>query len=262
MNLIQVIFLGIIEGLTEFLPVSSTAHLIITSKILALKQTDFLKLFEVFIQSGAILAVLIMYFKYLIKNPKVISKILFSFIPTALVGFLFFKIIKNVFFESTLIIIGALFFVGILFIILEILIKKNVIKISKKITDMTYKHAFFIGFFQSFAIIPGVSRAGAVIVSMMFMKYKRSESAIFSFLLAVPTIIAASIYDIYKSYDILLQNATNIRMIVIGFLVSFITAYFSVRWFINYLQKNALTAFGIYRICLAIILLTTFILGL
>jgi len=262
MNIFHAIILGIVEGLTEFLPISSTAHLIITSKILQLKQTEFLKLFEVFIQSGAILAVLIMYFKYLINNLRIINKIVVSFIPTALIGVLFFKVIKNVFFESFLIIAYSLLFIGIIFIILEFLINNKSVKIYKTISDMTYKHAFLIGFFQSFAIIPGVSRAGAVIVSMMFMKYKRDESAAYSFLLAIPTIIAASVLDLYKNYGIVFQSITNIQAIVIGFVVSFITAYFAVKWLISYLQKNTLIGFGIYRIALAIILFANIMLGL
>jgi undecaprenyl-diphosphatase len=262
MDIFHAIILGLVEGITEFLPISSTAHLIITSKFLQLKQTDFLKLFEVFIQSGAILAVLIMYFKYIVGNPKIINKILVSFIPTAVIGFVFFKIIKNVFFESTLLIILMLFFVGLLFIILEMLISGKHIKIYKKISNMTYWHAFLIGVFQSFAIIPGVSRAGAVIASMIFMNYKRSESAIYSFLLAVPTIIAASILDVYKNYGLVFESVTNVRIIVIGFIVSFITAYFAVKWFISYLQKNSLIGFGIYRISLAIILFIIMFLGL
>jgi undecaprenyl-diphosphatase len=262
MNIFHAIVLGIVEGLTEFLPISSTAHLIITSKFLNLVQTDFLKLFEVFIQSGAILAILIMYFKYILKNKKIINVLLISFIPTALIGLLFYKIIKDVFFESTQIIIVTLSIVGILFITVEILIKRNLIKIDKKISDMNYFHAFIIGFFQSFAIIPGVSRAGAVIVSMMFMKYKRSESAIYSFLLAIPTIIAASILDLYKNYKIAFQSVTNIQMIVIGFIVSFVTAYLAVKWFISYVQKNSLIGFGIYRIALAIILIISSYMGL
>lgn len=148
MNIFHAIVLGIVEGLTEFLPISSTAHLIITSKFLNLVQTDFLKLFEVFIQSGAILAILIMYFKYILKNKKIINVLLISFIPTALIGLLFYKIIKDVFFESTQIIIVTLSIVGILFITVEILIKRNLIKIDKKISDMNYFHAFIIGFFS------------------------------------------------------------------------------------------------------------------
>jgi len=259
MTLLHTIILGVVEGITEFLPISSTAHLIITSKILQLKQTEFLKLFEVFIQSGAILSVVFLYFNYLLKNKKVILKLFVSFLPTALIGYLFFNIIKDVFFESLWILTIAFFVVGLLFLLIENKIKKGKLNLKNKISDISYKHAFLIGLFQSFAVIPGVSRAGAVIISMLVMGYKRDESAIYSFLLAVPTIAAASIFDLYKNLNVLSSNVTNIQMLIIGFVVSFISAYFSVKWLIEYLKKNSLLIFGIYRIALAIILVLFFI---
>ncbi|MFH1827268.1 MAG: undecaprenyl-diphosphate phosphatase [bacterium] len=259
MSIFQVFILGIVEGITEFLPISSTAHLIITSKILQLQQSEFLKLFEVVIQSGAILAVVFMYFSYLLKHVKLWAKLIVSFIPTAIIGFLFFTIIKGVFFDSTLIIASALLLVGLLFIFIEGEIKKGKINLKRKISELSYKDAFLIGFFQSFAIVPGISRAGAVILSMMILGYKRDESATYSFLLAIPTILAASIFDLYKNFGVLSTNVTNFQKIVIGFIVSFIFAYISVKWLILYLQKNSLVVFGVYRIMLAIILLLFFI---
>lgn len=254
MNFIQVFILGFVEGITEFLPISSTAHLIITSKILQLQQTNFLKLFEVFIQSGAILSVLFLYFKYLLKNKDVWLKLFISFIPTAIIGYLFINIIKDVFFESMWILISAIFIVGLIFIFLENKIKKGALSLKNKISDISYFHAFLIGLFQALAIIPGISRAGAVIVVMLFLGYKRDESAIYSFLLAVPTIAAASVFDLYKNVGILTSSVINIQMIIIGFVVSFISAYFSVKWLIEYLKTHSLFVFGIYRIALAIIL--------
>ena len=259
MTSLQTIFLGLVEGITEFLPISSTAHLIITSKILQLQQTEFLKLFEVFIQSGAILSVVFLYFNYLLKNKIVLLKLLVSFIPTALIGFFFFNIIKGFFFDSLSIIAAALFIVGLLFIFVENKIKNRSLKLNKNISDISYMQAFLIGFFQAFAIVPGVSRAGAVILSMMILGYKRDESATYSFLLAVPTIGAASLFDLYKSISTLSTSVTNIQMIVIGFIVSFISAYFSVKWLISYLKKNSLSPFGYYRIALAIILVLIFL---
>ena len=258
MNYIQTIVLGIVEGITEFLPISSTAHLIITSKILQLQQTQFLKLFEVFIQSGAILSVFFLYFKYLLKNKDVWLKLFISFIPTAIIGFIFIDLIKNVFFESMWILISAIFIVGLIFIILEYQIKKGRLNLKNNISDISYFHAFLIGLFQALAIIPGVSRAGAVIVVMLLLGYKRDESAIYSFLLALPTIGAASLFDLYKNVGILSSNITNIQLLIIGFIVSFISAYFSVKWLIEYLKTHSLYVFGIYRIALAIILVLIF----
>ena len=254
MNIIQTIILGIVEGITEFLPISSTAHLIITSKILQLQQSQFLKLFEVFIQSGAILSVLFLYFKYLFKNKDVWIKLFISFIPTAIIGFIFIDLIKNDFFESMWILISAIFIVGLIFIFLENKIKKGRLNLKNKISDISYSHAFLIGAVQALAIIPGVSRAGAVIVVMLILGYKRDESAIYSFLLALPTIGAASLFDLYKNIGTLSSSITNIQMLIIGFIVSFVSAYFSVKWLIEYLKTHSLFVFGIYRIALAIIL--------
>ena len=138
------------------------------------------------------------------------------------------------------------------------LIQKKKLTLKKSLTDLSYQDAFFAGLIQSFAIIPGVSRAGAVIVGMMFMKYKRSEGAVYSYLLAVPTIIGASILDLVKTDYSLLTNQ-NIMIVGTGFLVSFFSALMFIKWFIKYLQSNSLTLFGLYRIILAIIVFSAFI---
>jgi len=255
MNLSKTIVLGIVEGITEFLPISSTAHLIIFSKLLNIPQTDFQKLFEVFIQSGAILAVLFLYFNELKGNFNILKTLFFSFLPTALVGFFLYKIIKNVFFESLNLITFFLFFIGVLFVIVEILVNKKKIILKKRIGEIDIFQAVIIGIAQSFSIVPGVSRAGAVILSMIILGYKRDESAKYSFLLSIPTIFMASFYDLYKTKDILLTNINQITILMIGFFTSFIFALISVKWLIGFLKKNSLIVFGIYRILLAIILL-------
>ncbi|OGK16911.1 hypothetical protein A3H80_02565 [Candidatus Roizmanbacteria bacterium RIFCSPLOWO2_02_FULL_37_19] len=258
MTIIEVMILGLVEGATEFLPISSTAHLIITSSFLRLPQSEFISFFEVFIQSGAILAVIFLYFDYIRKHQDLIPKVLISFVPTAIIGFFMREIIKTVFFQSMTIIASSLFIVGILFIVIEMLIQKKKLTLKKSLTDLSYQDAFFAGLIQSFAIIPGVSRAGAVIVGMMFMKYKRSEGAVYSYLLAVPTIIGASILDLVKTDYSLLTNQ-NIMIVGTGFLVSFFSALMFIKWFIKYLQSNSLTLFGLYRIILAIIVFSAFI---
>lgn len=256
MNILHSIILGVIEGLTEFLPVSSTAHLIIVSKILGLRQTEFIKLFEIFIQSGAILAVVLIYFKEIIKNKDWMKKIIVSFLPTAIIGFLLYKVIKNIFFETNSLIIGAMFIVGVIFLLIEYLIKKENLKLNKTINHLTISHSLIIGLGQSLAVLPGVSRAGSVMITMMLMGYKREDSAKYSFLLAVPTILSAGLYDLYKSREILDQSINYLPQLAIGFLVSFVTAYIVIKWFIGFLQKNSLVIFGIYRIILSLILLT------
>ncbi|MFH0979530.1 MAG: undecaprenyl-diphosphate phosphatase [Candidatus Roizmanbacteria bacterium] len=254
MNLINTLILGIVEGITEFLPISSTAHLIITSKLLNISQTEFQKFFEVFIQSGAILAVIFIYIQYIRRNPEVIKNVLISFIPTAIVGFFLHKIIKTVFFESFYLIIGSLFFVGLLFIVFEYLVKGKKIILKKSINQLTIFDAVVVGVVQSLAVVPGVSRAGAVMLGMMVFGYKRGESAVYSFLLAVPTILAAGFFDLYQSRKIIFSSFDNIWILIFGFLISFIFAYISIKWLINYLKKNSLMIFGIYRIIIALLL--------
>lgn len=255
MNVVQAIILGVVEGATEFLPVSSTFHLIFTSKLLGLPQSDFIKLFEVFIQAGAILSVFFLYFRDIWSNRELMKKIIISFIPTAVVGFIFYKIIKNIFFESDFLMLGVFGGLGILFIGFEYLVKNDKIKLAKKINDLSGLQAFIVGLVQALAILPGVSRAGAVMLGMMFLRYKRDEAAKYSFMLAIPTIFAASFFDLYKMRDVAFAYSNNFLVLIIGFSSAFISSYFIVRWFIGFLKSNTLVPFGLYRIILAIILL-------
>lgn len=256
MNHLQVIILGFIEGLTEFLPVSSTAHLIITSYILGIKQTPFVTLFEVFIQSGAILAVLPLFFKSAKKNKRLFYILLSSFIPTAIIGLALHKIIKTIFFSSNILISFSLIIIGLVFILSEkFIFNKNII-LKKEINNLDIKQAVLIGLAQSLAIIPGVSRAGIVMLSMMFLGYKRSESAKYSFLLAIPTILSASLFDLIKTNPSTVFTEQNgLFIIILGLITAFISAWIVVSWFIKYLQKNSLTPFGIYRIIIGILFL-------
>jgi undecaprenyl-diphosphatase len=260
MNIIQAIILGIVEGITEFLPVSSTFHLIWTSTFLNLEQTDFVKLFEVFIQGGAIFAVIFLYFKEIITNRQLFIKLVLSFIPTAVVGFVLYKIIKDVFFERMDVITIVFFIVGAIFLIVEYFIQKGALKIDKNIDKLSYKQAIGVGLIQSLAVVPGVSRAGAVILGMMFLGYKRNESAKYSFMLSIPTILAASVYDLYKMRTVAFESADKFSLLLIGFIVAFASAYIVVRWLIKYLQNNSLVLFGWYRILACIILLVVLVL--
>ncbi len=251
MNMLNAIILGLVEGVTEFLPISSTAHLIITSKLLNIPATEFQKFFEVFIQSGAILAVVFVYWKVILKNRNLTINIILSFIPTAIVGLLLHKIIKNIFFESFTLITVSLFAIGLFFIIFESLLKKKIIKTDKKIIQITILQALLIGVGQSLAIVPGVSRAGAVILTMMIMGFNREESALYSFVLAVPTLLAASAFDFIKTDPQLIFSGSNPLFLFIGLITSFFSALLAIKWFIKFLQKNSLAYFGVYRIILA-----------
>lgn len=248
MNIFQTIILGMIEGLTEFLPVSSTFHLIFAAKILQVPDSEFIQLFEVFIQSGAILAVLLLYFKTLWYDKQLFKKVLISFLPTAIIGLILHKIIKTVFFETNWLMLAVFFGMAGVFFILEHFISQKKLLLSRSLKQLSYFDAVLIGFIQSLAVIPGVSRAGSVLVGMMMMKYKREESAKYSFLLSIPTIFAASALDAYKMRGVLFNNFDYISTLMIGFVTAFITAFFVVQWLIGFLQKNSLISFAWYRI--------------
>ncbi len=260
MNIIQTILLGVIEGITEFLPISSTFHLIWANILFGIEQTDFVKLFTVVIQAGAILAVVLLYWKDLLTNRDMMLKIAATFLPTAIIGYVLYSIIKGVFFESIGFTTTVFIIVGFIFLLIEQLVSKKKVILEKSIKSLTLKDAVIIGFVQALAVVPGVSRAGSVIIGMMMLKYKREESAKYSFLVSVPTILGASLFDLYQMQEVLYSNMNAVFILVLGTVVAFASAYFGVKWFIEYLQRNSLSLFGWYRIVVGIILL--FILGM
>jgi len=245
MNVWQALILGVVEGGTEYLPISSTFHLIWTGKILAIPQTEYLKTFEIFIQSGAIAAVFFLYLKTLISDRKLMTRVLISFIPTAVVGLVLYKIIKGYFFENNLLQLVVFLAVGILFILYERLAdhKANI----RELPSLTAKQAALIGLAQALAVIPGVSRAGAVIMGMMLMRFRRDEAAKYSFLLAVPTIFAAAGLDLIKSRTIIFDNGGG-WLLTLGFISAFISALVFIKWLIRYLERHSLEIFGWYRV--------------
>lgn len=256
MNPIQAIILGIVEGLTEFLPISSTFHLLFANQIMGMPLTDFAKFFDVFIQSAAILSVVVLFGKEWLTDWDFLKKVAVSFIPTAIVGLVLHKVIKDVFFDSNLLMISAFLIVGILFVVVEALVKKGTLKTEKKHTSLTYTEAVLIGVFQALAVVPGVSRAGAVIVGMMVLGYRRDEAAKYSFSLAVPTILAASALDLIKMRSTIsgLETA-NLLPLLIGSVAAFISAFFIVKWFIQFLKHRSLNVFGGYRLIVGALLL-------
>lgn len=255
MSIINTIILGIVEGITEFLPISSTFHLIRASEILGIQETPFLDVFNVFIQSGAIFAVIFLYWKDILFNRKLFTKLILSFIPTAIFGLVFYDVIKSVFFKSDLPTILVFIIIGVLFLIIEKLIDKKKITLSLSISQISYKTAILIGIFQACAIFPGVSRSGAVMLGMMILGFKRYDAAKYSFMLSIPTIFAASFFDLFEMRNIIFSSSSNIRLILIGFFVAMVSAFFVVKWLIKYLQKNSLEVFGWYRIIFGILLL-------
>jgi undecaprenyl-diphosphatase len=248
MNNFQAIILGIVEGLTEFLPVSSTFHLIFSSKLLGLPSSDFLKLFEVFIQSGAIFALVFIYTRTLLTNKKLFMNVVYAFIPTAIVGTVLYKVIKGIFFEADWLMLGVFMLVGILFILLEKYLKNHHITLTKNCDHLTTRDSLIIGTSQALSVVPGVSRAGSVIVAMMMMGYKREEAAKFTFLLSLPTIFAASAMDLYQSRELLTGMSGGWGLLATGSLIALIVAYIVVKWFTTYLANHTLEIFGWYRL--------------
>lgn len=251
MDIIQSLILSIVEGVTEFLPISSTGHLILASDLLKIPQSEFVKTFEIFIQLGAILSVVVLYWKKLTGNLKLWKNIIAAFIPTAIVGLILYDFIKEVLFENILITVGALLIGGVLLILIEKFHKEQSSNVT--IEQLTLKQSFLIGIAQSFSIIPGTSRAAATIIGGLFVGLKRKAAVEFSFLLAIPTMAAATGLDLIKS-DI---NFSSNEMLVlaIGFIGSFVTALLVVKWFIKFIQTNNFFWFGVYRIILALIFL-------
>lgn len=258
MTLFQALILGVVEGLTEFLPISSTFHLLFTAKLLGIAQTEFTKLFAVLIQTGAILAVLTLYLKEVFYNRRLMTLVAASFIPTALFGFLLYKVIKGVFFESTAFMLWVFVVVGVVFFALEWLVKNGKVKPVKTLPALTVKDALVVGLMQALAVVPGVSRAGSVLIGLMVLGFKREEGAKYSFLLALPTIMAAGAFDLLESYRFVSWSGQEISLIAVGLIASFITAYLSVTWFVGYVSRHSLVVFGVYRIVIGIALMSLF----
>ncbi len=251
MTIIESIILGITEGITEFLPISSTAHMIIVSTLLGLKQTLSNVAFEVIIQLGATLAIVAIYLdKINFKEIELWKKVILAFFPLAIIGFLLRHQIKELFNLYT---VAWMFIIGgIVFFIVEKIYSEEKVKINE-VEKVTYRQALLIGFFQVFALIPGTSRSGSTIVGGMLGGLSRKTAADFSFLLAIPTMFAASGYEFVKNVSSFKDQ--NLLVLAVGFVVSFISCYIAVKWFLKFVKKYTLNPFGIYRIIVGIILL-------
>lgn len=252
MDLVQALILSVIEGVTEFLPISSTGHLLLATNFLWIDQTEFVKSFEVIIQLGAILAVVVLYWKKLIKNFGIWKKIIVGFIPAAVVGLVLYDFIKSVLFENLLLTVLALLIGGIFLILIEKFLKEKSGAIDS-IDKLTLKQSFLIGIAQAVSVVPGTSRAASTIIGGLLVGANRKTAVEFSFLLAIPTMVAATGLDLIKSNFNF--SANELLILAVGFIGAFITAMFVVRWFINFVQTNNFFWFGLYRIILSIVLL-------
>ncbi|HRZ15026.1 MAG TPA: undecaprenyl-diphosphatase UppP [Candidatus Omnitrophota bacterium] len=250
MNVIHALIYGIVEGITEFLPVSSTGHLILTARLLHASQTEFLKTFEVVIQLGAILSVVALYGKTLLKSREVWKRILVAFVPTACIGALLYKVIKRVFLASDDIVLWSLLIGGIILIVFELLHREKP-RAAEALTAISFKQAVIIGLFQSLAVIPGVSRAAATIVGGLCVGLKRKTIVEFSFLLAIPTMLAAAVLDLTKTAGTFTVEQAG--FLATGFVVSFVVAIAAIRGLTAFIKKHNFIPFGIYRIAVALV---------
>lgn len=256
MDIVQAIILGVVEGITEFLPISSTGHLILASKLLSVPQSEFVKTFEIAIQSGAILSVISLYWKDILKNQKTLKKIIVAFIPTGIIGYFLYKVVKQYLLGNSNIVLWSLMLGGIALIVLEIYLKRRKIT-EKDITKVSYKDAVIIGIIQSISVIPGVSRAAATIFGGMALGMNRKTAVEFSFLLAIPTMLAATGLDLVKtSFNFSTQEWS---MLAVGFITSYAIAIISIKWLISYVKSYSFIPFGIYRIAIAILLFGFFL---
>lgn len=258
--------LGIIEGITEFLPISSTAHLVLAESVLGIVKTDFVKSFDIIIQLGAILAVVTLYWRKFL-DLGVVKRVVAGFVPTAVLGFMFYKTVKG-YLGDTSVILWALLIGGIIIILFEIWYSKRspsptlpkgegAILMAGGASalpkdSMTLADCIKVGFCQALAFIPGVSRSGATIIGGLSLGISRTTIAEYSFLLAVPTMAAATGLDILKNRQLILESG-NFSALIIGFVASYIVALLAIKLFLTYVRQHDFIVFGIYRIVVAIL---------
>jgi undecaprenyl-diphosphatase len=251
MSIIQAIIIAIIEGLTEFLPVSSTGHMILASTLMGIHDNEMVKTFEIVIQLGAIMAVVLLYYKRFLVSFEIYTKLFVAFLPTAIIGFLAYKSIKSYLFNPTVVSI-SLIVGGIVLILLDKWSGQSKSR-YKEIEHISYKDALKVGLIQCLSMIPGVSRSAATIFGGISSGFNRVQAAEFSFLLAIPTMFAASGLDLLKSYQHI--HSEQITAFIIGFIVAFVVAVAAVKAFVSFLTKYGFKHFGYYRIALGILFL-------
>ena len=256
MTIFDALILGLIEGATEFLPVSSTGHLILASSALAIPDSDFLTSFIIAIQFGAIAAVLLTYWRAFLSI-ELLKRLFVAFIPTAIIGFTLYPLIKGFLLGNELIVVLALFVGGVLLILFELWHTEprtahetaEELSPAHSPTTISYRQALAVGLFQSIAIIPGVSRSAATVIGGLLVGLRRVTVVEFSFLLAVPTMGAATSYDLLKSYESF--AGADISLLLIGAVTAFITALVALRLFLGFIKRYTFIPFGVYRIILA-----------
>lgn len=259
MSFLDALILAIVEGLTEFLPVSSTGHMIIASSVLGIAADPFTKMFTVAIQLGAILSVLVLYWKRFFQSVDFYFKLLVAFLPAMILGFLLNDVIDQLL-ERVEVVAIMLIIGGIIFLFIDKLFHESEETGSQ---EVTYKIALRIGLFQTIAMIPGVSRSAATIIGGLTQKLNKKTAAEFSFFLAVPTMLAATSYKLLKFY---LEGYTfgshEISVLLFGNVAAFVVAILAIKSFISYLTSHGFKLFGYYRIVLGVIILALYWLGI
>jgi undecaprenyl-diphosphatase len=251
MTLVENLILSVVEGLTEYLPVSSTGHLMMFQHWLGVNDSN-IDTYIISIQFGAILSVVFLYWKRFFQNNWLpfYSKLLVGFIPAAILGLLFDDVLESLL-QTPIVVAFSLIIVGIFLVFMDKILKPG----EKTVDTMSYVDAFIIGIIQSFAMIPGTSRSASTIAGALGRKLSKTAATEFSFFLAIPTLSAAAAYKLLKNWDTL--SASNLSDIAIGNVLSFITAFFAVKFFIQMVQKNGFHIFGYYRIIIGIVFLFT-----
>ena len=253
MTLLEAAILAVVEGLTEYLPISSTGHMIITEKLLGMESTEFTKAFIVNIQFGAILSVVVLYWRRFLQSVDFYMKLLVAFLPAAVIGFLLSDLIDEMLGRVEIVAVSLLLG-GVILIYIDKWLSGN-----DDNDEITYPKALKIGFYQCIAMIPGVSRSAATIIGGMAQRLTRKTAAEFSFFLAVPTMFAASAYKLLKNHEAITEE--NIITLLIGNAIAFVVAMLAIKFFITYLQKHGFKLFGYYRIVLGLIILLLLALG-
>lgn len=248
MTILDAIILGIVEGITEFLPISSTGHLILTTDLLHVVQTDFVKTFIIVIQLGAILAAAVLYWRRLLLDPRTLAITVVAFVPTGIIGFVLYKIVKG-FLGNPAIVVWSLLIGGIVLLAIERWLRNRPPTIHQT-RDISYPQAAIIGTCQALSMIPGVSRSAATIMTGLVLGVERKAIVEFSFILAIPTMVVASAYEIYKTRA--QMTLSQFDVLAIGFVVAFILAILSIKFLLRFVQTHTFDAFGVYRILAAI----------
>jgi undecaprenyl-diphosphatase len=254
MTYLQAIIIAIVEGITEFLPISSTGHMIITQKILGIESSEFVKMFTVCIQFGAILSVIVLYWKNFFQTINFYYKLFVAFLPAAVFGLLLNDLIDSLL-GNVIVVAISLVLGGIILLFVDKWFNNE-----KENQEITYPKALKIGFFQLISMIPGVSRSAATIIGGMSQKLTRKNAAEFSFFLAIPTMFGATALELFKTYKTI--NTDNIKILLVGNAVAFIVALIAIKGFINYLTKHGFKAFGYYRIAIGLLILGLFAFGI